>query len=88
MRNEDRNLVLNKLFDKGLWPYDGQNIDDATLKKLSLQEMEILTEEIEKSFASTRVSTSEKLRFWAKNLIKSLIKESAKKWNKKRPMIK
>jgi hypothetical protein len=78
VRDKERKLILHRLLDKGLWPYHGQDIDDTTLKELTLREMEILTEEIEKSFAPAQVSTFAKLLSWTENLIKSLIKESAR----------
>ncbi|MCI0666408.1 MAG: hypothetical protein L0220_35625 [Acidobacteria bacterium] len=71
VKDEERKLILNRLFDKGLLPYDGQYINDTTLKELTLREMEILNEEIEKSFAPTRELSFSKLGSWTKNLIKS-----------------
>ena len=80
MKDEERKLILHRLLDKGLWPYDGQVIDGSTLKELTLREMEILNEEIEKSFAPTRELTFEKLGSWTKNLIKSAKVRSQKMW--------
>jgi len=81
VRNEERKLILQRLLDKGLLPYDGQYIQDTTLNELTLREMEILNEEIEKSFAPTRELTFAKLGSWTKNMIKSAKERSQKMWD-------
>ena|GEM_PF-3862421 len=80
VRDENRKLILQRLLDKGLLPYDGQYIQDTILKELTLREMEILNEEIEKSFAPTRELTFAKLGSWTKNMIKSAKERSQKMW--------
>jgi hypothetical protein len=81
VKDEERKLIINRLFDKGLLPYDGQYINDTILKELTLPEMEILNEEIEKSVAPARVLMFANLGLWTKNLIRSAKERSQKIWS-------
>jgi hypothetical protein len=44
--NEEREMILRQLLDKGLLPYEGGPFDDAAVRDLTGRELAILTEEV------------------------------------------
>jgi hypothetical protein len=48
MTDRERQLILGRLFDRGLLPWEGNEIDATTWETLSDQEREVFAEEIAK----------------------------------------
>lgn len=63
MTNDERNLILKRLIDKGLLPNDGEELDPATVLSLTPREMEVLRDMliIEAEFAKDNFERVSKL---------------------------
>jgi hypothetical protein len=77
MTDGERQLIVSRLVDKGLLPYDGGVLDSATLENLTEREMEVFGEFFFEKAANIRadldgllriatldMSKLEKLKFW------------------------
>ncbi len=77
MTDGERQLIVSRLVDKGLLPYDGGVLDRATLKNLTEREMEVFGgfffEKVENicadleaflEAAPSSISRFERLKFW------------------------
>ena len=62
MTDGERQLIVSRLVDKGLLPYDGSVLDQATLENLTEREMEVFGEFFFEEAANIRADMDGLLR--------------------------